>query len=177
MPSFVRIVLRFWLMLLGFLVQADARAEVYPAVATWISDGDTLWVQPKGGGAPRKLRLLGIDAPEICQAGGPASRDSLRQLVQGQTLRVEVKYLDDYGRALARVHVAEVDVAAELVLRGQAWSARWHRSPGPYARQEAQARLEKRGLFAQPGAQQPRDFRRQHGSCYASPAEGASAPP
>ena len=45
---------------------------VYEARVTRVFDGDTLWVQPLDGGRYRKLRLDGLDAPEICQSGGGA---------------------------------------------------------------------------------------------------------
>jgi endonuclease YncB( thermonuclease family) len=141
-------------------------AEVFLGVATHVSDGDTLWVKPDDGRAPRKLRLQGIDAPEICQNGGPASRDALAELVKGKQIVVTVKYEDAYGRGLAHLVVAERDVAGALVLAGHAWSNRWHRSLGPYAVQEAQAKAARKGLFADAVAELPRDFRKRVGSCY-----------
>lgn len=125
---------------------------------------------------PQKLRLLGIDAPEICQRGGVAARDALRALVWLRMLKVQIKYLDDYGRGLARVEVDGQDVAAVMVQRGQAWSSRWRRSQGPYAVEEALAREAKLGLFAAPDPELPRDFRQRHGSCYAPDANGALKP-
>ncbi len=150
-------------------IEAD---EAYTASATRVSDGDTLWVQASAGGAPRKLRLHGVDAPEICQPGGVAAREALQALVQQQLLTVRVKYQDDYGRGLARVEVNGQDVAAEMVLAGHAWSYRWRRSLGPYAPQEAQARQARAGLFAQPAPELPGDFRRRNGSCYLPDADG-----
>ena len=149
-----------------------AASESYSAKVTRVSDGDTLWVQPILGGAPRKLRLHGVDAPEICQSGGVAAREALRALVDQRTLRVRVKFQDDYGRGLAQIEVDGQDVAEKMVLAGQAWSYRWRRSPGPYARQEARARQAKAGLFAAPAPEPPADFRRRNGSCYLPDGQG-----
>lgn len=149
-------------------------AEAFFGRVGHVSDGDTLWVTPDGGGAPRKLRLQGLDAPEICQAGGVASRDALGQLVVNKTVHVTVKYQDDYGRGLARILVGERDVAAILVQSGHAWSSRWHRSLGPYAVQENQARAAGAGLFVDPAAEMPRDFRKRFGSCF--PARSLDVP-
>jgi endonuclease YncB( thermonuclease family) len=140
--------------------------QVFSGVVTHIPDGDTLWVQPDGGGVPRKLRLQGIDAPEICQAGGAASRDALTNLIGHQHVRVTVKYFDIYGRGLAHIDYAGQDVAQRMVLEGQAWSSRWRKSLGPYATQEAQARQAQKGLFGQAAPELPRSFRKRHGSCY-----------
>ena len=156
-----------------FTATSIEAAQLYDAKATSIPDGDTLWVQPDAGGAPQKLRLQGVDAPEICQRGGVAARDALRALVAQRLLRVQVKYMDDYGRGLARIEVDGQDVAAAMVLRGQAWSSRWRRSLGPYAVEEAVARQARMGLFAEPDPELPRDFRQRNGSCYTADANGA----
>ena len=152
--------------LLCWLLPLTGLADVFFGQVTHVSDGDTVWVAPEDGQAPRKLRLQGLDAPEICQAGGVASRDALYQLLNAKRLRVTVNYQDTYGRGLARIRVEEQDVGAIMVQSGQAWSDRWHRSLGPYAGQEAQARSAHLGLFADPAAELPRDFRKRFGSCY-----------
>lgn len=156
-----------------FAATAIEAGELYIARATSVPDGDTLWVQPDAGGVSRKLRLQGVDAPEICQRGGVAARDTLRALVEQRTLKVQVKYLDDYGRGLARIEVDGQDVAAVMVQRGQAWSNRWRRSLGPYAVEEAAARQAKAGLFAEPDPELPRAFRQRNGSCYTTDEKGA----
>jgi len=163
-----------WLVLLWSLTNASivVAEEAYWARATRVSDGDTLWVQPVSGGAPKKLRLQGVDAPELCQRGGPAAREALHALVAQRVLKVRVKYTDDYGRGLAHIEADGQDLAALLVRSGQAWSYRWRRSPGPYARQEAQARKARVGLFKEAAPELPSDFRRRNGSCYLPDAQG-----
>lgn len=144
----------------------DVRSrDGYEARVTRVSDGDTLWVQPLAGGRYRKLRLDGVDAPEICQEGGAAAREALATRVLRQVVTVRERSRDDYGRALARVQQAGEDVGAALVLQGMAWSYRWRHSNGPYAQEEALARQQKMGLFAASLPENPRDFRRRHGPC------------
>jgi endonuclease YncB( thermonuclease family) len=155
-----------WLLGLFLLSPPTWASEVFTGLVTYITDGDTLWVQPDGGEPQRKLRLQGIDAPELCQDGGSASRAELVRLIGQRWVSVTVKYNDDYGRGLAHIEVAGEDVAATMVRAGQAWSNRWHSSLGPYAAQEANAREAKVGLFALATPELPRDFRRRHGSCY-----------
>lgn len=48
-------------------------------VVTYVTDGDTLWVRPEADGASCKLRLDGMDAPEIYRTYGPATREALVQ--------------------------------------------------------------------------------------------------
>ncbi len=140
-------------------------ATTYAARVSRVFDGDTLWVKPLDGGRYRKLRIDGIDAPEICQAGGIASRDALSQRVLGQVVTVSVRRYDDYGRGLTVLSHQGDDVAGWLVLQGHAWSYRWRRSLGPYQAQEAQARQARRGLFAEASPELPRAFRQRHGPC------------
>lgn len=139
---------------------------VFTAQVIRVADGDTLWVQPDSGGARLKLRLDGIDAPELCQSGGGASRAALQALTLQRTLDVKVRTQDDYGRGLAQLTFHGQDIGAEMVRTGQAWSYRWRNSMGPYMQEEMSARRGRRGIFSQDGGQLPREFRQQHGSCF-----------
>ena len=139
--------------------------QVYEAQVTHVSDGDSVWVQPLAGGRYRKLRLVGLDAPEICQLGGTQARDALTQRVLKQRVTVTESARDTYGRGLAKLEHQGQDVGGWLVAEGQAWSSRWHSSLGPYQAQEARARAQRRGLFAQANAELPRTFRQRHGPC------------
>jgi endonuclease YncB( thermonuclease family) len=130
-----------------------------------VTDGDTVWVRPAGGGRPVKLRLAGIDAPEICQAGGRAARAALAGRVAGRTVVVATQGRDDYGRAVATVQLDGQDVAGWMVAQGHAWSYHHGREGGPYLGLQAQARSARRGLFAHPQTLPPRLFRKQHGPC------------
>lgn len=149
----------------GGLADAANANEVFAARVSRVFDGDTLWVKPLEGGRYRKLRLDGIDAPEICQAGGTASREALAGRVLNQVVEVSVRQHDDYGRGLVRLRHQGDDLAAWMVAHGQAWSYRWRRSLGPFADEEALARQARKGLFADASAELPRDFRKRHGPC------------
>ena len=145
---------------------ASRQARLETGLVTYVTDGDTIWVKTNAAGKPLKVRLIGIDAPELCQTGGVQSRDSLRQRLQGQTVRISYQRHDDYGRALANVNLRGEDIGRWMVGNGQAWSHRFRRSKGPYATEEAQARRARRGIFGTGDAENPRSFRQRHGSCY-----------
>lgn len=153
---------------------ATGKPYSYLARVTRVVDGDTVWVKPLDGGKYRKLRIEGIDAPEICQAGGPASREALSARILDKTVTVDVHRYDDYGRALVRLELGGDDVARWLVVQGQAWSYRWRHSLGPYHEEEAQARKRGKGLFRDPDPEVPRNFRKRHGPCL--PPSGVNAP-
>ena len=146
--------------------------EAYEARVTRVPDGDTLWVRPLAGGTYRKLRLDGVDAPEICQDGGAAARDALAGRLLEQTVVVTERRRDDYGRALARLQHRGEDIAGWLVREGWAWSYRWRHSDGPFAIEETLARKDRKGIFALSGAENPRDFRLRHGPCPMPPRVG-----
>jgi endonuclease YncB( thermonuclease family) len=130
-----------------------------------VTDGDTLWVRSAGAGEAEQIRLQGIDAPEICQTFGSQARDALAARVLHRQVQVAVRARDVYQRNIGRVTVQGDDVAAWLVESGYAWAARFHGRAGPYAKLEARARAERRGLWASK-ARNPRDFRKTHGSCH-----------
>ena len=147
------------------VAHAKPPAGQLQGVVTHVTDGDTLWVRLAGETEAVKVRFQGIDAPEICQAGGSASLAALKTKVLRQTVQLQTSRYDDYGRMLARVRLQGDDVGAWMVEQGQAWSYRYRNSPGPYAVQEQAARVAKRGVWAVPGSVEPRLFRQQHGSC------------
>ena len=165
----------WWLWCVACAAVADDGADVYAARVTRVFDGDTVWVKPLAGGPYRKLRLDGIDAPEICQRDGTAARDALAGRVLRQVVQVRVHASDTYGRGLARLTHQGDDINGWLVQRGWAWSYRWRTGDGPYAALEERAREARQGLFAHPAAQTPRDFRRVHGPCDMPPRPGAGS--
>ncbi len=124
-----------------------------------------MWVRPTEGGKPRKIRLDGIDAPEICQAWGQQSKQALASFLGRGQVTVTVRSRDDYQRLLARVQIKGQDAGEWLVTNGHAWSYQYRHDPGPYRTQEVQAHTAGRGLFAEASAMRPREFRKAHGPC------------
>lgn len=142
----------------------------WTGVVTYVVDGDTVHVRPPEGGKPVKIRIEGIDAPEICQVGGTAARDALKRQVAGERVEVQGKVGDHYGRLVARIVLNGQDQGQWLVSQGLAWSYRYQGSAGPYAVQQRQAQSARLGMFARADAAAPvypAEFRKKHGSCYA----------
>jgi micrococcal nuclease len=89
------------------------RARSQPSdvgVVRHVVDGDTIDVDI--GGHRERVRLIGIDTPEIEHPGQPAecygddATALTRELVDGEEVRLsrDVEPRDDYGRLLAYVH-------------------------------------------------------------------------
>ena len=86
-----------------------------------VVDGDTFKVVYDG--ELTSVRIWGINAPELRDAGGAEAKAALSELIAGKTVRLSFpgrRKRDNFGRLLARVHVAELDVGHELLQRGNA---------------------------------------------------------
>jgi len=82
-----------------------------------VIDGDT-FVTEDG----QRVRLWGIDAPEMGSPGGEAAKDMLEALTAGRTLVCVEKDIDRYGRTVAQCEIwlSEHDIACLMVERGHA---------------------------------------------------------
>jgi endonuclease YncB( thermonuclease family) len=132
-------------------------------------DGDTVLLLRHGQLEPVKLRIDGIDAPEICQPGGAQARDTMIRLALRKSVEVDDRGQDIYGRQVGRLSVDGVDLGAEMVRSGMAWAYRFRTGKGPYAGLQRQAQTQKMGVFAAPeAAMSPPVFRKFHGTCHGS---------
>jgi micrococcal nuclease len=126
-----------------------------------IQDGDTLTVWLDNGTATR-IRLWGIDAPEKRQAYSNASKQYLSSIAFGKRVRVLVRDTDRYGRTVAEIILPDGRNANQGMVRaGYAW---WFRKYAPNDRTleslERDACKAKRGLWADPHAVPPWEYRR-----------------
>lgn len=134
-----------------------------PKVDEWVAirhviDGDTV-VAADG----RRLRLIGIDTPEMGRDGRPSeaysekARDALRALLKGQTvagLYHDVEPRDKYRRHLVHLFLKDgANIQARLLREGMAIS--FARSPNLkyldcYLHAEAEAFKARRGIWGLP---------------------------
>lgn len=93
------------------------------ARVTAVLDGDTIEVELNG--ARRRVRYIGIDAPEYGQPCSAEATQRNRTLVAGRTvvLQKDVSETDRYGRLLRYVWVGDEMVNASLVRSGFALAA------------------------------------------------------
>jgi micrococcal nuclease len=142
-----------------------AQAQSLQGTVTRISDGDTVWIRTSSSSRPIKVRIQGVDAPEICQAGGQQARDALRTRLLSQTVLLKARSKDDFGRTLGTIEHAGQDVGQWLVRQGHAWSYSFRHRPSVYAKEQAAAQAQRLGVWQQAKPQEPRAFRKQHGPC------------
>lgn len=106
----------------------------------WVIDGDTVVVNRI------RVRLLGMDAPELSQYGGLKAKSHLIRLAGGRRVRVVPEGLDCYGRVLATVWLGEIDLGECMVRDGFARGVSRHDQR--YEAAEAEARRCGAGLWA-----------------------------
>lgn len=133
-----------------------ASADVVGRVVA-VHDGDTITVVAAGRNI--RVRLHGIDAPERGQPFSNASRHALEALVAGREVRILERGHDGYGRLLGRVLHGTLDVNAEQVRLGHAWVFRRFVDDATLLALEAEARAARRGLWRDPQALAPWQWR------------------
>ncbi|MDQ2694165.1 MAG: thermonuclease family protein [Pseudomonadota bacterium] len=117
-----------------------------------VYDGDTVTVDCDRGRV--KVRVWGIDAPEMGQEPwGQRARDRLRGLLP-DAVRVQVVDTDRYGRAVARLYDGREDLGLAMVRQGQAAVYAQYNDSSAYRQAQSQARRERLGIWSQDGAQQ-----------------------
>ena len=83
-------------------------SEVLLGVVVAVYDGDTITLKNDSG--QKKIRLAGIDAPELKQPYGVESRSALRQAVLDKVVLVDTSRNDKYGRAIGNVILDGQDI-------------------------------------------------------------------
>lgn len=135
-------------------------AETYTARCVGVHDGDTISVMKAGRAV--KIRLEGIDCPELGQDFGTRAKQFTSALVFGKDVEVREYNLDVYGRIVARISVEGKDLSLELVKAGLAWHYKKYSSDPVLAEVEAEARKAKKGLWSMPNPMPPWEYRRIH---------------
>ena len=90
------------------------------AYVTSVYDGDTIWVLWRGKRTKIRLRL--IDAPELDQDGGNASKRQLERLILHKWVKLENIKIDNHGRVLASVRIGHQDASEWMIKKGQAFA-------------------------------------------------------
>ena len=110
--------------------------QVLPGVVVGIVDGDTADVRLESGMI--RIRLHGIDAPEMGQPYGSTARKGLSDRVYGKSVLV------------ARIWFGEQDINAEMIKSGFAWVYRRYAEDPRYCTYEKGARDLRQGLWKSP---------------------------
>ncbi|MBN8541827.1 MAG: thermonuclease family protein [Deltaproteobacteria bacterium] len=130
----------------------SAKESVLDVTFVRCHDADTCHFK-KNNGETLKVRFAGVDAPEKKK---PYSKEATQYIVSKLTdQKVTLRCVgQSFDRRVCSVFIGQLDVAEDLVRAGFAWDAPKH-SKGRYRSLEDEARLAKRGLWAQVNVQSP----------------------
>jgi len=162
-----------WLVLAPLLAYADQ----FTGKVVGISDGDTISVLREGKAV--KVRLYGVDAPEQAQAFGTKARQLTGELAFQREVIVVIHATDRYGRLVGEVLLPDGrNLSHELVRAGLAW---WYQQYAPkdtaLGQLEAEAKAARRGLWQDPHAVPPWEYRHPRGARAAAVAVSPRSAP
>ena len=153
-------------MLLGLLVCNANAKNILQGLVVGVSDGDSLTLLDAEK-RQHKIRLQGIDAPEVKQAYGQKSKESLSKLVYNKTIKVHWSKKDRFGRTVGQVMLGDIDICLEQVRRGMAWHFKDYQDEQSvkdrdlYDRAEVEARELRLGLWQDAAPIEPAVFRQK----------------
>jgi len=151
--------LRIGISILFFISFCFAAEAWVKGIVGDVHDGDTFKL--KEGGQTIKIRMFGIDAPEIKQPYGEESGKALRELIDGKEIRLRIMNKDAYGRTVGEPWLGDsLNVSLWMIRNGHAW---WYKS---YSKNrtdleeaEAKAKDQKLGLWASDNPTPPWEYR------------------
>jgi endonuclease YncB( thermonuclease family) len=134
--------------------------RTWSGLVVGVSDGDKITVLHEGKG--EKIRLYGIDAPEIGQAFGKKAKQFTFDRVYGKTVNVETRDKAPYGRTNGIVIVDGKSLNESLIKNGLAWVYQKYCKAAiceDWLDFEIIARYDKTGLWSEPNPIPPWEFR------------------
>lgn len=144
---------------LALLVAAEASLGAEKWRVVGVTDGDSITcLTPEKQQV--KVRLNAIDAPERGQPFANKSKQALSDMVFGKDVEVEELGTDRYKRTIGQVMVGELDVNHEMVAKGMAWHYVKYDDSKVLREAQQSARTAKLGLWADPHATPPWDWRK-----------------
>ena len=139
-------------------------AEVLVGKVVAVSDGDTITVLDKNK-TKHKVRLMGIDAPEIRQEFGAQSKLALSNHIYQKEVNVNYKKFDKYKRIVGKVNLEKQDVSLVMIELGMASHYKDYEKEQSkadrdlYRQAELKSRQAKIGLWQDENAIEPSAFR------------------
>jgi len=133
-------------------------SDGFYATVIGVTDGDSIVILTREK-KQIKIRLEGIDCPELSQDFGQKARQSICDLCFNKNVRIEKSGEDRYGRTLAFVYVGDICLNEELLKQGLAWQYKEYNQDPGLTLLEDDARSKKIGLWSLPSPTPPWDFR------------------
>ena len=123
-----------------------------------VHDGDTI-TGLDDSKTQYKIRLDAIDAPELGQPFGQASKKALSEKVFGKDVVVIAKTKDKYGRTVGHVMIDGRDVNLEMLEEGMAWHYAKYDTNKRLAHAAEGSKTARLGLWSDASSVPPWDWR------------------
>ncbi len=124
-----------------------------------VHDGDTINIITNNN-KMLKIRLFGIDAPELKQKYGEESRICLENMIKNKKIEYAIKEKSDkYGRIVGIIFADDKNINLEMVKKGCAWSYWSYNKSLYFLFEQYKAKYKKVGLWQDDNPQPPWEYR------------------
>ncbi len=137
--------------------EKEEKTDRRNGVVIKVYDGDTLTLEGKV-----RLRLYGIDAPELKQKGGKFARELLYNKIYNKRIEYVPMSTDRYGRIVAKIYFKDEYINKYMLLNGGAW---WYED---YAKNDTDlkeafenAKKNRVGIFKDYNIKNPSEYRKE----------------
>lgn len=142
-----------------------ARADAVAAKVIALADADVLTVQREGAATAEDVRLYGVDCPDAGQPFAEEAKKYVSEKVLNQSVTVEILTKDNQGKDVGLVTLPDNEKLHRVLLQaGMAWYDSENAKDEPELRSLcAAAIVAQAGLWKDPAALSPWDYRRSKG--------------
>lgn len=134
--------------------------EIIEGRAINVKDGDSFTLVDDADKF-HEIRLAHVDCPEKKQAFGRKAQLYTFNFVYGKRVTAYVQSIDRYHRKIAEIKVNGENLNEGIIRDGYAWHFKKYSKSQLHATAEIEARNKKRGLWIEPSAKAPWEFRRR----------------
>lgn len=127
---------------------------------TRVSDGDTVILTDEKG-VRKKIRLDGIDAPEVGQEYGDVATEFVKNNILNKEVRVEVIGIDKYDRVLGVIYVGDMNINEALLSNGLAWQYHYNKNE-KYTQLVAEAKQKRLNIWSTNRSIDPYNWRKEN---------------
>ena len=162
----IAVIVAICLSLVAFLLDkydiADLHATRLQGEIIKVYDGDTITLYANH--TKYKIRLYGIDAPELNQSFGKQSQENLQNMCKiGSEAIVEIKSRDKYNRLVGILSCDSINANKKQLESGYAWAYTEYipniQEKLEYNSLQQEARASNLGLWSEKNPIKPSDFR------------------
>ncbi|KAJ1273755.1 hypothetical protein BS78_05G008400 [Paspalum vaginatum] len=95
-----------------------------------------------------RIRMRGVDAPELEMANGEESKNAVVELICGKRVTIHVYEQDQFGRYVGGIYCNNVFIQEQMLKSGHVWHFKNYDKRPEFAQWEREARAARRGIFA-----------------------------